>query len=216
MVKMAMPVAAGEAPVAVLVLDVGEGRRQAGLPLADAGLRRPLLDPVHAAEPAALLAAERLGSGRPAAGRGPRLRVAARTLRRVRRGTDGRPDQGRRREVRPAVRLGLSPVLRRRQVRGRRERPAAVVLQGEPFQRLHRHVRRVLPDGPAVPAVRPVAGQVVPGAVHELRRVASAGSSPSPRTTWARIRTPTASVTAAANARKTTRCRSRRAATCCC
>ncbi len=90
-------------------------------------------------------------------------------LRRVRRGADGRPDQGRRREVRQAVRAGLSPVLRGGQVRRRRQRPAAAVLQGEPLQRLHRHVGRVLPDGPAVPAVRPVAGQVVPGAVHELR-----------------------------------------------
>ncbi len=54
----------------------GKSRRPAGLALADAGLRRPVLDPVHAAEPAAVLAAERLGSGRPAAGSGPRPRGA--------------------------------------------------------------------------------------------------------------------------------------------
>ena len=36
-------------------------------------------------------------------------------------------------------------------------------------QRLHWDLRRVLPDGAAVPAVRPFTGQVVPGAVHELR-----------------------------------------------
>ena len=47
-------------------------------------------------------------------------------LRRVRRRADGRPDQGRRREIRQALRAGLSPVLRRGQVRRRRQRPAAL------------------------------------------------------------------------------------------
>ena len=84
-------------------------------------------------EPAALLAAQRLGSRRSAQGRRQGLRVAAEALRGVRRGADGRPDQGRRREVRQALRAGLSPVLRGGQVRRRRQRPAAAVLQGEPF-----------------------------------------------------------------------------------
>ena len=156
-----------------------------------------------------------LGGRRSAQGRRQRLRVAAETLRGVRRGADGRPDQGRRREVRQAGRAGLSPVLRGGQVRRRRQRPAAAVLQGEPLQRLHRHLGRVLPDGAAVPAVQPVAGQVVPRAVHELRRQRRAGSSPSPRTTWAPTRRPTARSTAAASGPRRTRCPSRRAATCC-
>ena len=61
----------------------------------------------------------------------------------------------------------------RPQVRRRRQRPAAAVPQGELQQRLHRHGGRDLPDGAAVPAVRPVADQGVAGAVPELRQLAA-------------------------------------------
>jgi hypothetical protein len=54
------------------------------------------------------------------------------------------------------------------QVRRRRQWAADLVLQGEPFQWLHRHFRRVLPDGAAVPALGAIGGQVVPRALHEL------------------------------------------------
>ncbi len=123
--------------------------------------------------------------------------------------------QRRRREVRQALRARLSPVLRRGQVRRRRQRPAAPVLQGKPLQRLHRHLGRVLPDGAAVPALRAVAGQVVPRAVHELRRERALEvplRAARPRHV---SRTPTARSMATASAPRTTRCPSRRAATCC-
>ena len=45
------------------------------------------------------------------------------------------------------------------------QRPAVAVLQGEPLQRLHQHLGRVLSDVAAVSVVRPHAGQVVHGAV---------------------------------------------------
>ena len=56
---------------------LGQGRRGTRLAVADAGLRRPVLDPVHEAEPAAVLAPRRLGGRRFAAGFRPGLRVAA-------------------------------------------------------------------------------------------------------------------------------------------
>ena len=68
--------AASDVAVAALVFELRQGRRPARLPLAHARLRRPLLDPVHEEEPAALLASQRLGSRRPAQGRRQGLRVA--------------------------------------------------------------------------------------------------------------------------------------------
>ena len=48
--------------------------------------------------------------------------------------------------------------------------PNDFVLQRKSQQRLHRHVGRVLSQYAAVPAVRPVRRQIVPRALHELRR----------------------------------------------
>jgi hypothetical protein len=69
------------------------------------------------------------------------------------------------------------------------------------------------PDGAAVSAVRSDAGQVVPGAVHELRRLGALEVPLRAARPGHSIRTPTARSTGAASGRKRTRCRSRRAAT---
>jgi hypothetical protein len=57
-------------------------------PLADARLRRPVFDPVHAQQPAPVLAPQRLGGRRPAAAPPPRNTQDLLALRRLRRRAD--------------------------------------------------------------------------------------------------------------------------------
>ncbi len=64
--------------------------------------------------------------------------------------------------------LAYPPVFCGGKVRGRRSRTALAVLQGEPLERLYRHVRCVLSDGTPVSAVRSDVGQVLSRAIHEL------------------------------------------------
>ena len=100
------------------------------------------------------------------------------------------------------------------EARGRRQRHALVVPQGEHQQRLHRHGRR---DLPAVPAPR--SSSTLPWPRRRSCRCSTTrprrgGSSPSPRTTWVPIRPRPGRSTAAASGPRRTRCPSRRAATC--
>ena len=132
----------------------------------------------------------------------------------VRRRAGARSDRGRRPEVRGHRRAGVPADAGVHQARGRRQRPAAAVPEGELQQRLHRHGGRHLPDGAAVPAVRAVAGEGAWWSRTSTTRVRRAGSSRSRRTTSAPIRTPPARSTAAARRPRRTRCRSRKPATC--
>ena len=98
---------------------------------------------------------------------------------------------------------------------GRPRRHAAALPQGELQQRLHRHRRRDLSRAPrssCSSARRWLKASLAP--VLDYARLGRAGSSPSPRTTSAPTRRPTARSTAAASGPRRTRCRSRRAATC--
>ena len=69
--------------------------------------------------------------------------------------------------------LAYRQCCRGEQGRGRRQRPAAHVPQGELQQRLHRHGGCDLSDGAAVPAVQPVADQGDAGADPGLRGLAA-------------------------------------------
>ena len=152
----------------------GQRRRGSRPAAGHRGLRRDLRDQVLRQATASLLGPQRREDRRTSANRVARItRSCSRTLRSLRQGTDGRHDEGRRREVCEDHRAGLSRVRRRERPGRGREQAAAVLHEGKHQQRRHRHGGRVLPDGPDLGLSQPVAGQGIAGPRADVLRLAA-------------------------------------------